>query len=62
MKKIMMCEEKKNNDGVVTSTRKSQARFQIICLMLGKALHETKISENLPEMSLSRPQHHHRFG
>ena len=30
------------NDGVEASTRKSQTRFQIIHLMLGRASHETK--------------------
>ena len=30
------------NDGIEASTRKSQARFQIIRLVLGRASHETK--------------------
>ena len=36
------CVRKIINDGVEASTRKSQARFQIIRLILGKASHETK--------------------
>ena len=34
MKKKMLCEK---HNGVQASTRKSHARFQSICLMLGKA-------------------------
>ena len=41
MKKRMLC-EKKINDGVEASTRKSQACFHITCLMLGTASHESK--------------------
>ena len=52
----------KYNDGVEASAMKTQARFQIIQfsssaerrMRLGK-------SENLPEISLSRSQSHHRF-
>ena len=40
MKKQMMFE--KNNDSVEASTRKSQAHFQIMRLVLVKASHETK--------------------
>ena len=55
------CVRKIINDGVESSTRKSQARFQIIHLMLGKASYESRQSENFPEISLSLPQHHYRF-
>ena len=41
------------DDGVEASTRKSQACFQIIRI--------SSASENLPEISVSPPQPHHRF-
>ena len=37
------CVRKIINDGVEALTRKSQACFQIICLMLGRASHETNL-------------------
>ena len=46
-------------DGVEAKSRKSQASFQIIWLMRGSAEHETINLKNQPEISLSRPQHHH---
>ena len=61
MKKRIIVQEKIISGCVEASMRKSQARFQIIRLMLGKAWHENKKSENLPEISLSRTQHHHRL-
>ena len=49
------------NDGVEASTRKSQARFQIIRVS-SSAEHRMRLeSENLPEIFLPRPQPHHIF-
>ena len=41
-KKFRMIVRKIINDDVEASTRKSQACFQIVCLVLGRASHETK--------------------
>ena len=48
------------DDGVDDETRKSQASFQIIQI-LSKALLRMRFekSENEPEISVLRPQHHH---
>ena len=48
------------NDGVEASTRKSQARFQIILVSSSaEPRMRLELSENLPEISLSQPQPHH---
>ena len=50
------------NDGVEASARKSQARFQIIQVSSSaEPRMRLEKSENLPEISLSRPQPHHSF-
>ena len=49
----------KINDGVEALARKSQAGFQIFQgSSLTELLLRLKKSENLPEISLSRPHHH----
>ena len=50
------------NDGVEASTRKSQARFQIIRVSSSaKPRLKLEKSENLHEIPLSLPQPHHKF-
>ena len=50
------------NDGVEASARKTQARFQIIQVSSSaEPWMRLEKSEKLPEISLSRPQPHHRF-
>ena len=50
------------NDGAEASARKSQARFKITQVSSSaEPLMRLEKSENLPEISLSRPQLHHRF-
>ena len=49
------------NDGVEGSARKSQAHFQIIEVSSSTESRRLEQSENLPEISLSRPKPHDRF-